>query len=258
MKEEKRKIKLLDSVFEANRSRESAAIQKIEFAFPKNSISFHPGPFAYYTLDFRNNCFLHIDENIVNITGIEAADYMNRKPAESICEAADPAHIEAIADFLKQALDFLKNNTRRKRAIANIEHNIITPQGQHKRIILQFYPVEESQSGEPICSRGCIIDITHIRKDGLPGLFILCENQLIYQETADPQALIRDGDISLSKTELKILGLVHNGLLAKEIAARLEISISTLYTHRKNIKLKTGKDLIVVISELREKGLIQN
>lgn len=47
-------------------------------------------------------------------------------------------------------------------------------------------------------------------------------------------------DSTLTKREIEILQELIQGLTSKEIAAKLNISIHTVITHRKNIILKTG------------------
>lgn len=49
-----------------------------------------------------------------------------------------------------------------------------------------------------------------------------------------------DADGMLSKRETEVLRLVASGLINKEIAEQLNISINTVLTHRKNITAKLG------------------
>lgn len=44
----------------------------------------------------------------------------------------------------------------------------------------------------------------------------------------------------LSDREVEVMALIVSGLINKEIAARLNISIATVITHRKNIMDKLG------------------
>ncbi|MCC8188697.1 MAG: LuxR C-terminal-related transcriptional regulator [Bacteroides sp.] len=61
----------------------------------------------------------------------------------------------------------------------------------------------------------------------------------------------------LTPREIEILRLIQYGLLSKEIADRLNISIYTVHNHRKNILSKLGADrAIEAIRFAREKGLI--
>lgn len=49
-----------------------------------------------------------------------------------------------------------------------------------------------------------------------------------------------DNQIRLTQRETMVLQLVVEGLINKEIADRLNISINTVLTHRKNISAKLG------------------
>ncbi|MDP2187362.1 MAG: helix-turn-helix transcriptional regulator [Sphingobacteriaceae bacterium] len=51
--------------------------------------------------------------------------------------------------------------------------------------------------------------------------------------------------LSLTKKQREILGLIYAELSNREIADKLEISIRTVETHRKNIYKKTGTSGIV-------------
>jgi DNA-binding CsgD family transcriptional regulator len=51
--------------------------------------------------------------------------------------------------------------------------------------------------------------------------------------------------LSLTKKQRQILGLIYEELSNREIADKLEISVRTVETHRKNIYKKTGTSGIV-------------
>ncbi|MBQ6727020.1 MAG: response regulator transcription factor [Bacteroidales bacterium] len=59
-------------------------------------------------------------------------------------------------------------------------------------------------------------------------------------EKPQPKARKTEDSDTLSKREIEILILVAQGLMNKEIADRLNISLNTVITHRKNIIKKTG------------------
>lgn len=50
----------------------------------------------------------------------------------------------------------------------------------------------------------------------------------------------KEGEENLTKREIEVLSGLVNGMLNKEIADRLNISIHTVVRHRKNIAMKTG------------------
>lgn len=64
----------------------------------------------------------------------------------------------------------------------------------------------------------------------------------------------------LSPREIEVVQLVASGLIAKEIAAQLNLSTHTIYTHRKNImkKLKIGSTSELVLYAVREGWVSQN
>ena len=64
--------------------------------------------------------------------------------------------------------------------------------------------------------------------------------------------------VPLTAREMQIVSLVASGLIAKEIAGKLNLSTHTVYTHRKNImkKLRIGTTPELVLYAVNE-GLIQ-
>ncbi len=67
-----------------------------------------------------------------------------------------------------------------------------------------------------------------------------------------------NNDSSLSDREIEVLNMVQSGLLSKEIAGKLCISLNTVNNHRKNIlrKLQVANS-IEAINEAAKMGLIQ-
>lgn len=251
--------KVLTRTMESFADKESPQPKKTrEFSadFP-DCKNFQIGPCAFYILDFKNNKFLHMDDRIEQITGIPANEYLNRKPAETIGEVADPAHIEAIAEYINKTMELLDESSSGDEMIASIEHNVITRDGQPKRIISQFYPVVFNDMGRPAINKGRVIDITHIRNDGLPRMFVMKNNRIIYEETAQPESVIRGGDINLTKTEIELIRLLSEGNTSQQIAEKMNISILTVYTHRKNIRNKTHQEMNRLISVLKDKGILK-
>jgi DNA-binding CsgD family transcriptional regulator/PAS domain-containing protein len=230
--------------------------------FPENelifsdSVDFHLGPRAFFLFNVFSGRFTEMDASIKDISGIAAEEFIQREAAETIMEMAEKSHIESIAIFIKKSFDHINSHSNESGVSANIEHNIISRDGKGKRILLQYSPTGFDKKGVPLFNRGCITDITHIRNDGIPKLYLFRNNQLVQEERADPETIIRRSDIPLSKTEIGIIQLISEGLIAKEIADRMQISVSTLYTHRKNIKTKMGRDITRIISSLKEKGII--
>jgi DNA-binding NarL/FixJ family response regulator len=90
------------------------------------------------------------------------------------------------------------------------------------------------------------------------GEKFFCSNVLNYileksfgkEENCDP--------IPLSPREIEIVGMVSRGMISKEIAAELNLSTHTIYTHRKNIMKKLGlNSTSELVLYALDKGIIQ-
>jgi predicted DNA-binding protein (UPF0251 family) len=120
----------------------------------------------------------------------------------------------------------------------------------------QYRPIAFNESGYPIESSGYWTDISHIKNDGLPEMYAIVDNQLVHFEVANPDYLIKSPHIIYTSKEIEIIKLTSDGFRIKEISDKMKISTSTVYTHRKNIKMKSEKEMNQVINELKSKGII--
>ena len=84
----------------------------------------------------------------------------------------------------------------------------------------------------------------------------MANKELVYSETADPQTVIDANKFPYSRKEIQVIKLFSEGYRINEIAQALHISISTVYTYKRNIKFKTGLDLAIIITSLKEQGVI--
>jgi DNA-binding CsgD family transcriptional regulator len=125
-----------------------------------------------------------------------------------------------------------------------------------KRILCQYRPIAFSEAGYPMETTGYWTDITHIKKDGLPVMFAVIDNKIDFVEMANPEYLIKSPNIIFTSKEIEIIKMTSDGNRIKEISDKMKISISTVYTHRKNIKMKSEKEMNQVINELKSKGII--
>lgn len=61
----------------------------------------------------------------------------------------------------------------------------------------------------------------------------------------------------LTKREIEVLQLISQELTTEQIAARLQVSISTVETHRRNMLQKLGaRSVVGMIKEAYKQGLI--
>jgi DNA-binding CsgD family transcriptional regulator len=196
-----------------------------------------------------------MDEAIEDITGIPANEFQDKTPLETLGEITEVSHLEGINEFVNKSIEKHLSPDEKNPITINLVYNIVTRRQEKKRLHVR-YIFSEFEGNTPTFTKGVATDITHIQKDGMPVFFIVKNNRVIYREVGQPEILLRKSSIPLSRTELNILRLTSKGFSAKEISVLMKISLSTLYTHRKNIKAKMGKDINFVISMLRGKGFI--
>jgi LuxR family maltose regulon positive regulatory protein len=90
-------------------------------------------------------------------------------------------------------------------------------------------------------------------RDYTDRLLAACDEQGILPSTSSPQPLIDP----LTERELEVLALIAAGLINKEIAEQLVISLNTVLYHNKNIYSKLGvRKRALAIAKARELNLI--
>lgn len=214
------------------------------------------GESADFTYNFHLGYFTFFSENIYNLTGKPANEIVFHDATEFIVEIVADEHLESLCKLSEKALLLCKNYQNEKELALNIEFNIVLKGHSQKRILCQFTPVKYDADFIPVVTKGSYTDITHIKKSGLPFLYIIANNELVYTETADPQMVINTKDFPFTPKEIQVIKFLSEGYRINEIAQEMNISISTVYTYKRNIKFKSGLDLAVVINSLKEKGVI--
>ncbi len=152
--------------------------------------------------------------------------------------------------FLKIAIS-LPHENRKDYKLIN-DYRIEDGQGRYIRVIEQFQALELDKHGN-IWLALCIMDISPNQDISQP-----LQNKVINFKTGEtlsaPKKLL---DIGLSKREKEILGLISEGLISKEIADNLFISVHTVNTHRQKIIDKLNvKNSFEAISFARNYGMI--
>lgn len=216
---------------------------------------FQTGTSACYLYDIRKDMFINIDESILDITGISASEFTEKTPLETLGEVTEFSHLEAIQNFVTKSIGPSMATAEEYPVTVNLIYNIVSRDNVQRRVHTK-YIFTDFENNFPLYTKGVSTDITHIQKDGLPVFFLMQNNKLILREVPDPDEILKKSSIPLSRAEINVLRYSAKGMAPKEIARVMKISLSTLYTHRKNIKNKMKKDINLIISMLREKGFI--
>jgi DNA-binding CsgD family transcriptional regulator len=132
------------------------------------------------------------------------------------------------------------------------QYRILDVKGQYVNVISRHQVIEKDKSGKAWIIMG-IIDIS---PDQTPSTKI--KRTVINRKTSEilTSALIPT-DKQLTSREKELLLLIRQGLLSKEIADKLGLSIYTVNNHRKNILAKLNvNNVIEAINLARSYGII--
>ncbi len=115
------------------------------------------------------------------------------------------------------------------------DYRIKDKSDQYVRVIEQFQCLELDKHGN-IWLALCVMDVSPNQDLSMP-----LQNKVINFKTGESYHYPKDKkEIELSKREKEILGLISDGLISKEIADNLFISVHTVNTHRQKILEKLG------------------
>ncbi len=138
-------------------------------------------------------------------------------------------------------------NSLKSRAPYDIEHRLLLQDGRIKYVHERCETVYGSD-GAPLCSVGTVQDISEWKRLKIEGADMLRRiESLILQiddRTVAPQenatARSADAACNLSRRHLDVIELIAAGLTSAQIAVRLNISPTTVITHRRNLMRRLG------------------
>ncbi len=132
------------------------------------------------------------------------------------------------------------------------DYRIKDRNNQYVRVIEQFQTLELDKHGN-IWLALCVMDVSPNQDLNLP-----LQNKVINFKTGESFHFPKDKkEIELSKREREILGLISEGMISKEIADSLFISVHTVNTHRQKIIEKLGaKNSYEAIRNVKKYNLI--
>jgi hypothetical protein len=212
------------------------------------TVSFH--------YDLINSKFKMVGSDIEKLVGIGAKEILNNNGIDFLAEVMVDEQVEALGILIQHSYQLCAKYSNPLEVVFNIDYNIVTRQKEHKRILCQYRAAQVNDLGYPTETIGYWTDITHFRKEGLPTLFVMTNNKLDYVEFANPEMVIKSHSIIYTNKEITLIKLTSDGYRIKEIANKMNISVSTVYTHRKNIRLKSEKEMNQVINDMKAKGII--
>lgn len=199
--------------------------------------------------DCYTNKFVFVSDNIPPLYGIDP-NRLTLEGHEPIIEIIHPDDIYYGLLVRKKIYSLLKAFPAEEKLKHKVVHEmrVKNTRGEYIRIIEQEHVIELDKSGNIWLMLSVIdIDASHESETTKSHLFNFETGEQIFIDLSDTL------EEPLTNRELEVLRLMKQGLLSKEIAESLKVSINTVNSHRQNIlqKLKANNSIEAVNLALR-------
>lgn len=212
-----------------------------------------------YIFSVTRNRYLYIGSRVGDITGYAAKEWKAETMADFLPRIVQPEHLillckASLACFQKMRTRFRNGSYEVQ---VNMDFTLIRKDGQPCRVMMQFRPLIWDGEGNVKITGGFLVDIDHLKKQGLPVITLTSFGEVLYVFSPDAQDLVNYGLTRFSPRELDILQMIARGDDVKDIIQKTRLSRATVYAHRRNIIAKSEFSTITkVIDSLRSIGII--
>ena len=202
-----------------------------------------PFPYCYTFFDFKTDTMLFASQSFGNIYGFSADEIYEapQLPFEHVHPEDKPAVVQYVQRQWSTFTGPEKKDIRNR--IICIENRIRSRNGITKHILHQNEVVGFNSDGRPriVLSRFIDTNTLHRAKDNRHVTYFVYNRESNEIEDQHKTLIEAQQPIELTNSEQKVQALVQKGLTSNDIAEKLEISVQTVRTHRKNILSKQRK-----------------
>lgn len=203
--------------------------------------------------DWHTNRFIYVSDNIPETYGIER-DKLISDGHSSILEIVHPDDIRhglLVREKIYSRLNELSPEEKMKYKIIH-EMRVRNSRGEYIRMIEQERVVELDDAGNIALMMSVIdADASHESETTSSHLYNIETGEQIFINLSD----ILEEPLTLRETD--VLKMMKLGLLSKEIADALEVSINTINSHRQNILRKlNANNSIEAVNTAGKLGLL--
>lgn len=190
-----------------------------------------------------------IDDFIKEVVGLSATALKGRTIYFFLDSVVRREYIPLVNRLFNHAIALVKDGAH----CANLEFGVQKSDGKKATVLFQF---QISPSDQELNSLARVIDISHLIDESFPRLFIVDGDGKIALAENERMEFYESDAFNLSRKEIAILSLKNNGLRAKEIARQMGISDLSVYSIIRDVKQKTGMELIPLLGHLKKAGVI--
>ncbi len=202
---------------------------------------------CHVIFNYVSMTFAYADQKFQQILGYDV-DHLLIHGVYFLSNVIYPEDIPSYLLSLKKINQFLFNlpPSRRKDYQVSFDYRVKRMDGSPLRLLQQMVAIEFDENGNLMYSLDRLTDITHWEKEEETVLTITgpdtTKTLIFYPGRSEAIKRI------FTKTEIKLLRFLSEGLSSKEIADRANISFNTVNTHRRNMlkkaKVKNTSELI--------------
>ncbi|MDD4495883.1 MAG: LuxR C-terminal-related transcriptional regulator [Eubacteriales bacterium] len=208
-----------------------------------------------FTVDVFKKRYDFASDNFSHIFGYNP-DWIKTiwKQGDLLEERIHPDDREQLVEYQIEHGQFIYSLSEEKRNdyMQTFQYRILNAKGQYVNVISRQQVIEKDRNGKA----WIIMGVMDISPDQIPAERI--KRTVINRKTGEilTSSLIPE-EKQLTNREKEILLLIRQGLLSKEIADKLKLSIYTVNNHRKNILAKLDVDNVIeAINRAREYGIL--
>lgn len=192
-------------------------------------------PCAMYLLDYQHQKYRFVSPEIFDITKYSPENLLEQG-YEWYLDQLHPHDFDEFTEtifenFVKYVRSMAHKNI--KNAQFSLNYRFKTNEGKYIQLLDQYIVLEVDDEHKPVLVLGILSDIT-IRK---------ADNKMIFSiTTSDKNHSVKveqiksfPNNISFTKRQKQIIGLIKMGHSSKEIAENLKISVHTVHAHRSKL-----------------------
>lgn len=215
---------------------------------------FCPGPFCYFVIDFYDMSIVSSSANLRDLVDVQGEITLN-----SIIATIHPDDMQFVAIAEKACIDYLYKkigNNKQQKYKLNYCFRAKHPDGSYRMLSRQGIILTVDDNGGFAKCLNIFTDISHLTVTNSYKISMIGINEPSFLNI-DIGYSNSSASQKLTSRELDILKLIAEGLGTKEIAERLNVSVHTISTHRKNILTKSNaRSITNLVSRCIQEGII--
>ncbi|MCU0431449.1 MAG: LuxR C-terminal-related transcriptional regulator [Cytophagaceae bacterium] len=252
-----RKIKIKDSEIE-----NVEALQKYSSfsVLPTFDAFMETMPCAPAIINYQKPGFEFMGNNIEKILGYSASEFLSPNGSSLFISCIIPEHrdffLTIVTPTIIRLCQLHKKNFKKLKVISCVQ--LQKKNGERIWGLFHNQVLEVSTGGAPLILSSFLTDISLVKESNFASEYSFLEKdaneRLMLSHTVFHA---QRGMHTLTEKETQVLEGIYRGFTSQEIAARLNISLNTVKTHRSHIFKKTdSKNVVELIKNARQLGLL--